>query len=202
MPVTLKPLAALPTIADSKHRRLKTLPDTESICAQHAAQPKNPTPGIVINHAKGKVVYKGVLKGFFFFNGENKKKYDDDTRRTDDTFTMKEKKFVGLEMKNILERVVQNDIFKENVDNIVENNSDSSSLKSDLTLQKELQMQNPARNENLEHKYQKKEKDYEKTSRKEMTACESEGIRGKYLSSIHEYLLTVKPTNVEAERAF
>ncbi|GBM07006.1 hypothetical protein AVEN_63454-1 [Araneus ventricosus] len=103
-------------------------------------------------------------------------------------------------MKNILERVVQNDSFKENVDNIVENNSDSSSLKSDLTLKKELQMQTEY--ENLEHKYQKKEKDYEKTLRKEMTACETEGVRGKYLSSIHEYLLTIKQTSVEAERAF
>ncbi|GBN04842.1 hypothetical protein AVEN_1925-1 [Araneus ventricosus] len=70
-----------------------------------------------------------------------KRKYDDDTRRTDDTFTMPKKKVVSLEMKNILERVVQNDSFKENVDNTEENNSDSSSLKSDWTLQKELQMQ-------------------------------------------------------------
>ncbi|GBN67030.1 hypothetical protein AVEN_3554-1 [Araneus ventricosus] len=69
------------------------------------------------------------------------KKKDDDTRRTDDTFTVLEKKVVRLEMKNILERVVQNDSFEGNIDNIVENNSDSSSLKSDLTLQKELQMQ-------------------------------------------------------------
>ncbi|GBM48897.1 hypothetical protein AVEN_91864-1 [Araneus ventricosus] len=102
-------------------------------------------------------------------------------------------------MKNILERVVQNDSFKENV---VENNSDSSSLKSDLTLQKGITDANPARYENLEHKYPKKEKDYEKTLRKEMTAYESEGVRGKYLSSIHEYLLTIKPTSVEAVRAF
>ncbi|GBN64258.1 hypothetical protein AVEN_68636-1 [Araneus ventricosus] len=41
MPVISKPLVALPTVADLfQHRRLKTLPDTESICAQHAAQPK------------------------------------------------------------------------------------------------------------------------------------------------------------------
>ncbi|GBM10132.1 hypothetical protein AVEN_258739-1 [Araneus ventricosus] len=38
MPVTLKPLVALPIC--STHRRLKNLPETESICAQHAAQPK------------------------------------------------------------------------------------------------------------------------------------------------------------------
>ncbi|GBN71918.1 hypothetical protein AVEN_270293-1 [Araneus ventricosus] len=133
---------------------------------------------------------------------QNKKKYDDDTRRTDDTFTMPKKKAVRLEVKNILERVVQNDSFKENVDNI-ENNSDSSSLKSDLTLQKELQMQiQQDMNTWSINTKKKKEKDYDKTLRKEMTACESEGVRGKYLSSIHEYLLTIKPTSVEAERAF
>ncbi|GBN69187.1 hypothetical protein AVEN_107000-1 [Araneus ventricosus] len=101
-------------------------------------------------------------------------------------------------MKNILERFAQDDSFKENVDNTVENNLDSSSLKNDT---ERITDANPARYENLEHKYQKKEKDYEKTLRKEMTACESGGIRGKYLSSIHEYLLTIKPTSIEAERA-
>ncbi|GBN01514.1 hypothetical protein AVEN_140402-1 [Araneus ventricosus] len=128
------------------------------------------------------------------------KKYDDDTRRTDDTFTMPKKKVVRLEMKNILERVVQNDSFKENVDNIVENNSDSSSLKNDLTLQKELQMQ--IQQEKTYSINTKKEKDFEKILKKEMAVYESEGVRGKYLSTIHEYLLTIKPTSVEAERAF
>ncbi|GBN75882.1 hypothetical protein AVEN_23244-1 [Araneus ventricosus] len=105
-------------------------------------------------------------------------------------------------MKNILERVVQDDSFKENVDNIVENNLDSSSLKNDLTLQKELQMQIQQDMKTYSINTKKKEKDFEKTLRKEMTACESEGVRGKYLSSIHGYLLTIKPTRVEAERAF
>ncbi|GBO44308.1 hypothetical protein AVEN_103356-1 [Araneus ventricosus] len=87
----------------------------------------------------------------------------------------RKKKVVRLEMKNILETVVQNDSFKENVDNTVENNSDSSSL--DIT--ERITDANPARYENLEHKYRKKEKDFEKALRKEMTACESEGVRGK-----------------------
>ncbi|GBN43736.1 hypothetical protein AVEN_49868-1 [Araneus ventricosus] len=47
----------------------------------------------------------------------------------------------------------------------------------------------------------KKEKDFEKILKQEMTEYESEGVRRKYLSSIHEYLLTIKPS-VEAERAF
>ncbi|GBM09628.1 hypothetical protein AVEN_60264-1 [Araneus ventricosus] len=104
------------------------------------------------------------------------KKYDDDTRRTDDTFTLPEKKVVRLEMKNILERVVQDDSFKEKVDNIVENNLDSSSLKNYLTLQKELQMQ--IQQDMKTYRINtKKEKDVEKILKKEMTAYESEGIR-------------------------
>ncbi|GBM63321.1 hypothetical protein AVEN_11384-1 [Araneus ventricosus] len=47
----------------------------------------------------------------------------------------------------------------------------------------------------------KKEKGFEKMLRKEMTEYEREGVRGKYLSFIHEYLLTIKPS-VEEERAF
>lgn len=35
-----------------------------------------------------------------------------------------------------------------------------------------------------------------------MTTFESDGVRGEYLSAIHDYLLTIKPTSVEAERAF
>ncbi|GBM82690.1 hypothetical protein AVEN_150164-1 [Araneus ventricosus] len=103
-------------------------------------------------------------------------------------------------MKNILERVIQGDSFNENTDNIVENNLDSSSLKNDLTLQKELQMQIQQDRKSYSINT-KKEKDFEKILKKEMTAYESEGVRGKYLSSIHEYLLIIKPSE-EAERAF
>lgn len=35
-----------------------------------------------------------------------------------------------------------------------------------------------------------------------MTAYENERVRGKYLSSIYECLLTIKPTSVEAEKVF
>ncbi|GBO06736.1 hypothetical protein AVEN_82207-1 [Araneus ventricosus] len=104
-------------------------------------------------------------------------------------------------MKNILERVIQDDSLNENTDNIVENNLDSSSLKNDLTLQKELQMQ-IQQDMKTYSKNTKKEKEFEKILKKEMTEYESEGVRGKYLSSIHEYLLTIKPTSVEAERVF
>ncbi|GBO18733.1 hypothetical protein AVEN_21860-1 [Araneus ventricosus] len=109
------------------------------------------------------------------------------------------KKVIRLEMKNILERVIQDDSFNENTDNRVENNSDSSSLKNDLTLQKELQMQ--IQQEKTYSINTKKEKDFEKILKKEMSVYESEGVRGKYLSSIHEYLMIIK-LSVEAERAF
>ncbi|GBM88966.1 hypothetical protein AVEN_269064-1 [Araneus ventricosus] len=56
------------------------------------------------------------------------------------------KKSYTTRKKNILERVIQDDSFNESTDNIVENNLDSSSLKNDLRLQKELQIANPARN--------------------------------------------------------
>ena len=48
----------------------------------------------------------------------------------------------------------------------------------------------------------KKETDYEKILKKEMTAYEVEGIKGKHLSLIYSYLMAIRPTSVEAERAF
>ncbi|GBN17013.1 hypothetical protein AVEN_74390-1 [Araneus ventricosus] len=106
----------------------------------------------------------------------------------------------GSEKYLLRKRVIQDDGFNENTDNIVENNLDSSSLKNDLTLQKELQMQIQQDMKTYSIST-KKEKDFEKILEKEMTAYESEGFRGKYLSSIHEYLLIIKPS-VEAEMAF
>lgn len=35
-----------------------------------------------------------------------------------------------------------------------------------------------------------------------MSAFESDGTKGKYLRMTYEYLLTITPTSVEAERAF
>ncbi|GBM21188.1 hypothetical protein AVEN_125407-1 [Araneus ventricosus] len=115
-----------------------------------------------------------VLTGILIYL-QNPKKYDDDTRRAGDTFNIPKKKVVRLEMKNILERVIRDDSFNENVDNIVENILDSLSLKNDLTLQKELEMQiqQDMKSYNINTK---KEKDFEKILKKEMTAHESEGF--------------------------
>lgn len=41
-----------------------------------------------------------------------------------------------------------------------------------------------------------------KKDKKQMLAFETVGIKGKYLTSLHDYLLTTKPTSVDAERAF
>ncbi|CAH0560586.1 unnamed protein product [Brassicogethes aeneus] len=132
----------------------------------------------------------------------NPKKYDDDMRLADDTFTMPKKKVMRLEMKKILERIIQHtDNVNENVDIIPEYSLNSSPVKNDLTLQEELQMQiqQEAKTYSINAE---KEKDFEKILKKEMIAYESEGDRGKYLPFIYEYLLTIKPTSVEAERAF
>lgn len=48
----------------------------------------------------------------------------------------------------------------------------------------------------------RKEKDFVKVLKKEMTAYKTDGVKGKYLTLMHDYLLTLKPTSVEAERAF
>lgn len=131
----------------------------------------------------------------------NPKKYHEDTNRADDTFTMPKKKDIRLEMKKILERLIQDDNSNENVEEIVEKNLDSPSLKKDLTLQEELQLQ--IQQETTCYTiHTKKEKDFDKVLKKEITAFESEGVRGEYLSAFHDYLLTIKPTSVEAERAF
>lgn len=43
---------------------------------------------------------------------------------------------------------------------------------------------------------------FQKTMRNEFTYLETEGIRGKYLTMLFEALSTVRPTSVDAERAF
>lgn len=112
-----------------------------------------------------------------------------------------QRKVIRLEMRKILERVFQDDDSQKNMEEIVEENLDSPSLQKDLTLQEELQLQ--IQQETTCYTiHAEKEKDYEKVLKKEMTALESDGVRGEYLSAIYDYLLTIKPTRVEAERAF
>ncbi|CAF4946143.1 unnamed protein product [Pieris macdunnoughi] len=72
---------------------------------------------------------------------QNPKKYLENVNRSDDTFTMPKKKVIRSEMTKILERVIEEDTSEENIEEIVEENLDSPSLKKDLTLQEELQLQ-------------------------------------------------------------
>ncbi|CAH0731006.1 unnamed protein product, partial [Brenthis ino] len=130
----------------------------------------------------------------------NPKKYLENVNRSDDTFTMPKKKVIRSETTKILERVIQEDTSEENIEEIVEENLDSPSLKKDLTLQEELQLQ-IQQEATCYSVHTKKEKDFYKVLKKEMT-FESDGVRGEYLSAIHDYLLTIKPTSVETERAF
>ena len=44
--------------------------------------------------------------------------------------------------------------------------------------------------------------DFEKLLKKEMSAYEGNGVRGKFLCITYNYLMTISPTSVEAERAF
>lgn len=46
------------------------------------------------------------------------------------------------------------------------------------------------------------ESDRLKLVRKEMSLLEGGGGRGKYLTKVYKYLLGVKPTSIESERAF
>ena len=41
-----------------------------------------------------------------------------------------------------------------------------------------------------------------KVIRQEMTLFENGGNRGRYLKLVYDYLLSIPPTSVEAERAF
>ncbi|KAF2883708.1 hypothetical protein ILUMI_22458 [Ignelater luminosus] len=71
-----------------------------------------------------------------------------------------------------------------------------------LTLKKELEKQLKQEKEAFKKKPDNKQKDYEKILKKEMACFESDGIRGQYLMLAYDYILTVQPTSVEAERAF
>ncbi|KAF2881887.1 hypothetical protein ILUMI_24292 [Ignelater luminosus] len=71
-----------------------------------------------------------------------------------------------------------------------------------LTLKEELEKQLKQEKETFKKKPDNKQKDYEKILKKEMPCFESDGIRRQYLTLAYDYILTVQPTSVEAERAF
>lgn len=116
---------------------------------------------------------------------------------------MPKKSKLRQEMKNILCRVLKDDAENVQLIDDVHAYNSQQSLEKKLLLQEELEMQLKQDNEDYTKQIGiRKEKNYEKILKKEMAAFENDGIKEKYLTLLHDYLLTIKPTSVEAERAF
>ncbi|XP_063836802.1 probable ATP-dependent RNA helicase DDX46 [Ostrinia nubilalis] len=79
-------------------------------------------------------------------------------------------------------------------------NDDAEPVK--MTLEQELEMELKREKENFNKQKPKPRLDYEKVLKKEMSVYETERVRGEYLSMVYDYLMILKPTSVEAERAF
>ncbi|KAJ8720677.1 hypothetical protein PYW08_006142 [Mythimna loreyi] len=118
---------------------------------------------------------------------QNPKKYQEDLNRAENTFTMPKKKDIRLEMKKILERFNQDNNSDKSVELVdveetVEKSLDLESLEKDLTLQEELKLKIQQEMTSYNTIQNKKNMDFDKILKKEMTAFESEGVRGEYLS--------------------
>ena len=85
-------------------------------------------------------------------------------------------------------------------ESIVTNFSSSVTLKEKLFLTIKNQLNNVSSNETSSSK--NSVKDLTSSVRKEMTLFGEQGVRGKYLEKIFNYLKTIRPTSVESERAF
>ncbi|GBP47783.1 hypothetical protein EVAR_24034_1 [Eumeta japonica] len=85
---------------------------------------------------------RSVLTGIIIYL-QNPKKYQEDLNKADNTFTMPKKKDMRLEMKKILERVHEDYNSDDCVEvvELEEGIEETESLKKDLTLQEELQLQ-------------------------------------------------------------
>lgn len=120
---------------------------------------------------------------------------------------MPKKTVIRKEIKSLLERVVSN----TRGDNSL-NKSDSASNYSEKDQNIQDKQPNLSLQEELEYKLQNDyseiiesedlSENIDKILKKEMSVFEGDGTRGKYLRMAYEYLLTVTPTSVEAERAF
>jgi hypothetical protein len=70
-------------------------------------------------------------------------------------------------------------------------------------LEQELEIQPKLEKENfMKRKETRTEKDYDKILKKEITVYENGRVRGENLFMIYDYLMTLRPTSVETERAF
>ena len=134
----------------------------------------------------------------------NPKKYASYLNTPDDTFPVPKKSCVRLEIKKICERMLTLD---KNIDDKADKSESSedeeSNIEVNLSLQEELEMQlNKEKKDTCSVNMDERGKNFEKNIKTEMTEYECSGIKGKYLSLVHDYLNTITPTSVEAERAF
>lgn len=135
---------------------------------------------------------------------QNSSKYEQDLKRTDNTFAMPKKNSIRQEIKKLLERILNSEEGNESEGSDSDGNQEEDvqqSSERDLSLQEELELQLQNESKASEIK-QTGLPQLEKVLRKEMTAYESDGTKGKYLTMAYEYLMTLQPTSVEAERAF
>lgn len=134
----------------------------------------------------------------------NPQKYEQELKKLENTFPVPKKTGIRQEIKKLLTRVYE---FEENDVLIDEQFIDDSlpisaniSLKEELEiqLQKEKWVDNTQQNDNANiHSC-----NLEKILKMEMTTYENGGVRGKYLTMIYNFLMTISPTSVESERAF
>lgn len=141
---------------------------------------------------------------------QNPKKFEDDLNNLKDTtFTMPKKTIIRKDIKSLLERVLSNTNGDTNSNKF---DAASNSFEEDEHIQENKQQSNWSLQEELEYKLLKDyskvieskgdSEDIDKTLKKEMSVFESDGTKGKYLCMAYEYLVTITPTSVEAERAF
>ena len=112
---------------------------------------------------------------------------------------MPKKNKIRPEMKNVLCRVIKDDLENVELVEVVAAADDrQKSLQNNLTFQMELEMKIKQDNEDYSKQIgTRKENDFEKVLKKR-----TDGAKEKYLTLTHDYLLTLKPTSVEAERVF
>jgi len=145
---------------------------------------------------------------------QNPNKFEHDLKNfKDTTFAMPKKTVIRKEIKNLLERVLSN-TREDNSSNKSDTDTASNYFEEnqDQDIQEDKQQPNLSLQEELEFKLQENysevieskglSEDIDKILKKEMSAFESDGTKGKYLRMTYEYLLTITPTSVEAERAF
>lgn len=144
---------------------------------------------------------------------QNPIKFENNLKNSDDiTFLMPKKTIIRKEIKNLLERALNNEHGEEilcasDTSYFNKSNKDQEESQEDqsrnLSLKEELEMK--LQKEYLEIKMIESKvlsKNLENVLKKEMSAFESDGTKGRYLRMTYEYLLTIPPTSVEAERAF